>query len=278
MYGAYFDVHVFDELFLPGRKFSRQLPRLTQLVAANELQVFGSATQFEELFGLLTKGSEGSNEYRLASSAALDLIGNLFLRPLGAITDAELRKRNSLTVAETCVSGPELDELRGAISDPQWGLEAHSEVRAQRSNYQHSSRQLETEVLKRLSDEGIELTQVRKEARAGWTVDKAEVDKWIVSSESVRRVIGDRSPEDLLDWHLPVLRSFYAYAIARARRHLRHDRAAKASDLGDWTHYACAAVGSILVTEDRDLQAVTATIGLPYVKVLNCAEFFEMLP
>ncbi len=98
------------------------------------------------------------------------------------------------------------------------------------------------------------------------------MDEWIRSA-ILDKDASDAEKQASSTWQLPIVRSWYAFAIAHAYKTILDGRSIKASDRGDWDHYAYAAVGGTLVTDDKMLREIAARIELGHVRVLHMNEF-----
>ncbi len=274
MVRVYFDVHIFDDLFLSDGRYFRNLPRLHQLVSANRIRVFGSAKQLEELFGLADKNASA---YRQVSKSALSLVGKHILRSRWELCTLELKRRKSLRLSDACVSPHELDGIRRLCVDRHPRKRVRKEVESQHQRFQETFAQLSTSVMNRLSLRGIHRKDLQKDRGTDWTVSKAQVDDWILATKLLRDQFAISSKKEFSTWQLPVLRSWFAFAIAHAYETIIAGLKIRPADKGDWEHYAYAAFGGLFVSNDRKLRQIASHIELRHVRVVSGDEFFQNL-
>ncbi len=155
---VYFDVNLFRHLFLRDGKHTHCVPHLHQLVHSNRLRVFGSAMQFEELFGIARVNAEAFGEM---SAGAANLIGRYFLRDRAKLFDLELQRRKQLSHAEACVSASELAQVHTLIQDLPAGHEVNREVRQKSEEYRADFSDRTDEIMGKLSTMGVDRRTLR---------------------------------------------------------------------------------------------------------------------
>ncbi len=269
---VYFDVNVFRQLFLEDGTHYSRLAELHHLVGANRLRVFGSAMQFEELFGLINKNIAA---YRQASPRVLKLIGPFFLRDRSELCSLEFQKRKQLSDAEACVPQRLLPPIRALVDDPKRAEDIRTEIDNRHQHYREAFSKLADTIEAKLSSQGIERKHLQHEVKGAWTVSRAQVDDWIRSCPDVEAELQRPLTQRLSAWQMPVFRSWYAFAIAHAYKTIIDGRQIQASDRGDWDHYAYAAIPGLLVTDDRKLREIASHIELRHVGIASSQEFFD---
>lgn len=272
MDSVYFDVNVFRDFCISGGKYYSQLARVQELVAHNRLRVFGSAKQLEELVRIPDRDA-----YLRLATTAFELVGKHVLRDRFELCALELRKRKQLSVHEACLPPALLTKVGELLDDPEQGLEIAAEVRAQHDDYKATFQDGAIEVRAELQRRSIRPGAILRETNGEWSVNKENVDEWIRSSGVLQERLGLPREQDISNWQMPVLRSWYAFLIAHANKTIIHSREIMAADRGDLDHYAYAAVAGLFVTEDKQLRDIASHIRLRHVRVLNGEEFFTQV-